>query len=106
MNIITQDLRFRQSVVKYYYRNGATAAAAQYKIGRKTVYRWVEKYDGTTVDSVSKKTDVVIVGDSPGSKYDKAQELNVPIWTEDEFKSKIYREEIRNRETNENRSGM
>ena len=47
MNIITQDLRFRQSVVKYYYRNGATATAAQYKIARKTVYRWVRKYDGT-----------------------------------------------------------
>ena len=41
MNIITQDLRFRQSVVKYYFRNGATATAAQYKVSRKTVYRWV-----------------------------------------------------------------
>ena len=47
MNIITQDLRFRQSVVKYYFKNGATATAAQYKISRRTVYRWVEKYDGT-----------------------------------------------------------
>ena len=47
MNIITQDLKFRQSVVKYYYRNGATATAAQYKIGRKTVYRWAKKYNGT-----------------------------------------------------------
>lgn len=47
MNIITQDLRFRQSVVKYYYRNGGTATVAQYKISRRTVYRWVEKYDGT-----------------------------------------------------------
>lgn len=47
MNIITQDLRFRQSVVKYYFRNGATATAAQYKVSRKTVYRWVNKYDGT-----------------------------------------------------------
>ena len=47
MNIITQDLKFRQSVVKYYYRNGGTATAAQYKISRRTVYRWVDKYDGT-----------------------------------------------------------
>lgn len=44
MNIITQDLRFRQSVVKYYFRNDATATAAQYKVSRETVYRWVNKY--------------------------------------------------------------
>jgi DNA ligase (NAD+) len=29
------------------------------------------------VDSVSKKTDMVIVGDNPGSKYDKAVQLGV-----------------------------
>jgi len=29
--------------------------------------------------SVSKKTDFVIVGDSPGTKYDKAVSLKVPI---------------------------
>ena len=55
MNIITQDLKFRQSVVKYYYRNGATATAAQYKIGRKTVYRWIKKYDGT-IESLANKS--------------------------------------------------
>lgn len=35
--------------------------------------------------SVSKKTDLVIVGDNPGSKYDKALELNIKILTEEEF---------------------
>ena len=44
---------------------------------------------GKTVDSVSKKTSVVIVGSNPGSKYTKAQSLNIPIWTEEEFMSKI-----------------
>ena len=38
---------------------------------------------GITVDSVSKKTDVVIVGENPGSKYDKAKELGITIWDED-----------------------
>jgi len=32
----------------------------------------LESYGGLTSSSVSKKTDVVIVGDSPGSKYEKA----------------------------------
>lgn len=35
--------------------------------------------------SVSKKTDFVIVGDSPGSKYDKAVHLKVPVLDEDGF---------------------
>lgn len=49
----------------------------------------IESLGGKTVDSVSKKTSVVIVGDSPGSKYTKAQELGIEIWTEEEFKDKI-----------------
>ncbi|MCL8017192.1 NAD-dependent DNA ligase LigA [Streptomyces sp. AS02] len=36
--------------------------------------------------SVSKKTSFVVVGDSPGSKYDKAMQLKVPVLNEDGFK--------------------
>ena len=49
----------------------------------------IESLGGKTVDSVSKKTSVVIVGDAPGSKYRKAQELGIEIWTEEEFKEKL-----------------
>ena len=49
----------------------------------------LEKYDGTAVESVSKKTDVVIVGDSPGSKYEKAQKLGIEIWDENKLKEVI-----------------
>ena len=49
----------------------------------------IESLGGKTVDSVSKKTSVVIVGDAPGSKYRKAQELGVEIWTEEQFKEKL-----------------
>ncbi|MBY8881610.1 NAD-dependent DNA ligase LigA [Actinacidiphila acidipaludis] len=35
--------------------------------------------------SVSKKTDFVVVGDNPGSKYDKAVQLKVPVLDEDGF---------------------
>lgn len=35
--------------------------------------------------SVSKKTDVVIVGDSPGSKYEKAVKLGIEIWDEEKL---------------------
>lgn len=49
----------------------------------------IESLGGKTVDSVSKKTSVVIVGNKPGSKYDKALKLGIPIWTEEEFKDKL-----------------
>ncbi|CAL9430441.1 NAD-dependent DNA ligase LigA [Streptomyces cellulosae] len=35
--------------------------------------------------SVSKKTSFVVVGDNPGSKYDKAVQLKVPVLNEDGF---------------------
>jgi DNA ligase (NAD+) len=40
---------------------------------------------GKAAGSVSKKTDFVVAGDSPGSKYDKAIELGVPVLDEDGF---------------------
>ena len=40
---------------------------------------------GKVSGSVSKKTDFVVVGDNPGSKYDKAVSLKVPVLDEDGF---------------------
>lgn len=58
-------------------------------MGRNEIKELLEKYDGITVDSVSKKTDVVIVGEAPGSKYDKALQLGIEIWNEEKFKEII-----------------
>jgi len=44
---------------------------------------------GDVGESVSKKTSFVVVGAEPGSKYDKAQKLGVPILDEKEFLKKI-----------------
>lgn len=49
----------------------------------------IELLGGKTSSSVSKKTSAVIVGANPGSKYVKAQELGIEIWTEKEFEDKI-----------------
>ena len=45
----------------------------------------VLQHGGKLSGSVSKKTDYLVVGTDPGSKYDKAKELGVPILTESEF---------------------
>jgi DNA ligase (NAD+) len=52
-------------------RDGATAA--------------IQQLGGKVVGSVSKKTDFVVVGESPGSKFDKAVSLGVPILDEAGF---------------------
>lgn len=57
-------------------------------ISREEAKKKIEEMGGIVTSSVSSKTDVVIVGTKPGSKYDKAKQLNVPIWTEQDFLNK------------------
>jgi DNA ligase (NAD+) len=45
---------------------------------------------GKASSSVSKKTDFVVVGDAPGSKYDKAVALKVPVLDEDGFRALLH----------------
>ena len=45
----------------------------------------IQDRGGKVSGSVSKKTSFVVVGDSPGSKYDKALQLGVPVLDEDGF---------------------
>ena len=53
--------------------------------GREEIRNQIESFGGKVSDSVSKKTDYVIVGDNPGSKYDKALKLEIPILKEDDL---------------------
>lgn len=51
-------------------------------LSRDELKKIIEDRGGEVSGSVSKKTDVVIAGENPGSKYDKAKALNIPIWDE------------------------
>ncbi|MBQ8662852.1 MAG: NAD-dependent DNA ligase LigA [Eubacterium sp.] len=58
-------------------------------LGRKEATELIEKNGGKASGSVSKKTDYVLAGESAGSKLTKAQELGIPVITEEEFLTMI-----------------
>jgi len=58
-------------------------------LGRDEARNIVESLGGMTVSTVSKKVDFVVVGEDPGSKFDKAKELGIKTLTEEELKKMI-----------------
>ena len=56
---------------------------------RNEAKKLIEARGGDVTSTVSSITSAVIVGLSPGSKYDKALKLGIPIWTEEEFVSNL-----------------
>ena len=50
---------------------------------------YVKQKGGIIVTSISKDIDYVVVGDKPGSKYDKAKKLGLTIIDEKEFKKLV-----------------
>lgn len=47
MAIITQNMRYRLSLIKYAEKYGVTKAAIRYKPNRQYVYRWKRRHDGS-----------------------------------------------------------
>jgi DNA ligase (NAD+) len=54
---------------------------------REQAKEFIQSRGGKVIDSVSKKTSYLVLGESPGSKLDKARELGVPIIDEDRLRS-------------------
>ncbi len=55
------------------------------RFDRKTAQAMIEERGGKASGSVSKKTTYVVAGEAAGSKLTKANELGIPVLTEDEF---------------------
>ena len=48
MNRITQEAQARQRYLEYFLKHrNATEASIRYKVSRKTLYKWLKRYDGT-----------------------------------------------------------
>lgn len=47
MATITQDMRFRLSLINYAAKFGVTKAAIKYRVNRQYIYRWKNRYDGS-----------------------------------------------------------
>ena len=56
---------------------------------RSTAISLIKERGGKVTDSVSKNTDYLLAGESPGSKFDKAKNLEIRIIEEQEFKKMI-----------------
>lgn len=56
---------------------------------RKEAQTKVESFGGKVTGSVSSNTDLVVAGESAGSKYERAVALDILIWNEDQFREAV-----------------
>lgn len=47
MKRITQDAYHRQRAIRWAEKNGVTSASIRYRISRKTIHKWIKRYDGS-----------------------------------------------------------
>ncbi|EKU46853.1 NAD-dependent DNA ligase LigA [Staphylococcus massiliensis] len=59
-----------------------------HQMTRKEASEWLKLQGAKVTSSVTKKTDLVIAGEDAGSKLSKAEELEIEVWSEDEFVTK------------------
>lgn len=59
------------------------------KYSREEIENQIQLLGGKASSSVSKNTSAVIVGTNPGSKLEKARNLGIPIWSEEDFEERL-----------------
>jgi DNA ligase (NAD+) len=55
------------------------------RMTRQEFAEYVESKGGTFTDNLTKKTNILVVGENPGSKLDKARQYRITILSEEEF---------------------
>ena len=56
---------------------------------RNKAHEHIRALDGTVESTVTRKTDILVVGTKAGSKVAKARKNNTPIWSEEEFRDRL-----------------
>ncbi|HDO19865.1 MAG TPA: NAD-dependent DNA ligase LigA [Thermoplasmatales archaeon] len=82
----TMEMKRKEGILKgkTFVFTGALQA-----FSREEAKRLVEELGGRAASGVSRNVDYVVVGENPGSKYEKAKKLGLKIINEDEFKKLI-----------------
>ncbi len=75
----------KQIEINELFNNKTFVLTGTLNMPRQEAKELIETRGGKVTGSVTSKTDVVVVGQSPGSKYDKALSLKIDIWDEDLF---------------------
>ncbi len=55
MPSITQEMKYRESLMKYVEKNGVSRASRKYNKGKSYIYFWKNRYDGT-IDSLRERS--------------------------------------------------
>ncbi len=85
------NMNCNQNVVEDDNFNGKTfvLTGTLSKLTRDEATSMIELKGGKVTNSVTKKTDYLILGENPGSKYDKAKDLKIEIWNEEQLLEKL-----------------
>ncbi|MBI4256678.1 NAD-dependent DNA ligase LigA [Candidatus Uhrbacteria bacterium] len=102
------DQEHNQKLVQHFLHNGVHVLVQQYRrnetkatgktfvitgtlesLGRDEAKEAIRRVGGKVAGSVSKKTDFVVVGENPGSKFEDAKKLGIPTLSEKEFLAKL-----------------
>ena len=70
-----------------FWRGKRFCVTGSFSVSRDKIVEKIEAQGGTFVSSVSKKLDLLIVGEKAGSKLKKAQDLGIKILTQEDLKN-------------------
>lgn len=88
-NFVTIEQQQTVSSAGYFAGKKVVLTGTLANFSRKQAEEIIESQGGSTSSSVSNATDIVLAGESAGSKLDKAQKLGIYIMSESEFISHI-----------------
>ncbi|MDE7263338.1 MAG: NAD-dependent DNA ligase LigA [Anaeroplasmataceae bacterium] len=86
LNMFYQSIEIHEN---YFTNKKCVLTGTLESMGRSDAKKKIEGFGGSLSDSVSAKTDILILGANPGSKLDKAKALGIYIMEESEFLEKI-----------------